>query len=117
MPNATTIIGAIQIAYDNLERDSNAAQFRLAFEEFNNAWRSIFSALSPNERTVLDWLVPLRSVETNADTTADMGQLAAATEVLQRMLWATETAANESRITAAQEAAVLTAYNSFIARF
>lgn len=118
MPNATTLLNAIQRAYENLLLDSGGSQLALAFQEYNVAWAPIFNLNNQNERTVLDWLVPLTSLEALPATVgATVTDLANAVDVLSRMLRATIRAQTAGRISAPQGAAVLVAYNDFIARF
>lgn len=119
MPNAANLIQAVGLALENLQLDSDGGQLQSAIATFNDAWIASFSLANVAERTVLNWIVPLRDAEANAPVTGDVGQIAAAGDVLTRMLYATYTAQNATpaRITGAQATAVLTAYNTFIAVF
>lgn len=75
-----------------------------------------FSDTTPNDRPVLNWLVPLTALSTqmtaNADTPLPQAMFNAAVDYIYRMCFAGAFAQSAGRITNAQAAALLAAWNA-----
>jgi len=117
MAAAASIGEAIIAANLNLTLQEAANTFKTSLENFVASLGTILDEKSQAQRTVRNWQVLLSEQAANApdDGSADFQQINVATMVLCRCLYATRVAEDDSRITTAQETAILAAYNTDIA--
>lgn len=115
MPNASDLTEAIGFALENLQEKSDIGDLQSCIAAFNGEWIATFSPTNVAERTVLNWIIPLRAQQTTLPATGTLGEISGAGDALTRMLFATAAADDAGRISSAQVTAVLDAYNTNIA--
>lgn len=101
---ANTIVSALQVAFT-------------AWNDLATGWPASFNRLNTNDRTIRNWFVQSRIVETRTPA-GGLGAFAGAQErqdvvdIVCRVCWAAVGARSDGRITIAQRDAVLAAWNA-----
>ncbi len=116
MPAAASISQAIAFTNEHATLANVVSALLSTMTTWDVAWGAVFSATgsTPPERTVRDWIVESLLVEANTPANGNIQQVQDVINIVCRVLYATQAArvAVPARITAANETAILAAYNA-----
>jgi hypothetical protein len=116
MPAAASINDAIANANNHATLANVANALLSTFTTWNTQWQAIFNAITSTEaeRTVRNWAVQSQLVQNATPANGTIQEVQDVVNVVCRVLYATRAAqaATPARISAAQETAVLAAYNA-----